>query len=48
MAPYSYLSFSLVYTYVKKAEKEATLDLVAPTKQIFDLFLAGLKILWKI
>jgi hypothetical protein len=48
LAPFDHLSFSIVYSaLVKNTEKEMTLDLVSPTKEQFDVFVFGTKVLWR-
>ena len=44
-----HLSFSIIYTIVdkKNVEKEMSLDLVAPSREEFDIFLFGVKMIWR-
>lgn len=43
-----HLSFSIIYTEMNKnVEKEMSLDLVAPSRDEFDLFLFGVKMIWR-
>ena len=43
-----HISFSIVYTVLKKnQEKEMSLDLVAPGREEFDVFLFGVKMIWR-